>query len=472
MFAFDTKVFTFRRTNLNSLSPSKILVIDDDRDVLETAKMFLKQEFSVVQIEENPSKIPEHLNTQDYDVILLDMNFKKGVNDGEEGFRWLQEILTIDPQAVVILITAYGEVDLAVKAMKNGAIDFVTKPWKNQKLLATIHAALQLRKSRKEVERLTTSQEKIFSDIDHTYSDFIGNSPAIQRVHDLIQRVAPTDADVLILGENGTGKEVVARALHRRSGRSEKVFISVDLGPITETLFESELFGYVKGAFTDARQDKPGRFEIAAGGTIFLDEIGNLSLPLQAKLLTVIQQRKIQRLGSNKETPVDFRLICATNMNLHEMVGEKKFRQDLLYRINTVEIRVPPLRERPEDIPVLIEHFLHRYSTKYKRPGMRIDRSAVTKLKKYTWPGNVRELQHAVERAVILNEGKVIESAELLISAGPTPKREGGPLTMDEMEKQFIIESLQQHEGNVSNTAKTLGMTRTALYRRMKKHRI
>ena len=472
MFVFDTKVLPSESIQHNSLNPAKILVIDDDRDVLETAKMFLKQEFSVVQLVENPSKIPEHLNNQDYDVILLDMNFKKGVNDGEEGFRWLQEILNIDPQAVVILITAYGEVDLAVKAMKNGAIDFVTKPWKNQKLLATIHAALQLRKSRREVERLKTSQEKIFGDIDHTYSDFVGDSPSIQRVHDLIQRVAPTDADVLILGENGTGKEVVARALHRQSRRSEKVFISVDLGAITETLFESELFGYVKGAFTDARQDKAGRFEIAAGGTIFLDEIGNLSLPLQAKLLTVIQHRKIQRLGSNKETSVDFRLICATNMNLHEMVAEKKFRQDLLYRINTVEIRVPPLRERPEDIPVLIEHFLHRYTTKYKRPGMRIDRSAITKLKKYAWPGNVRELQHAVERAVILNEGKTIESAELLISAGAVPKRENNPLTMDEMEKQFIMESLQHHEGNVSNTAKTLGMTRTALYRRMKKHGI
>ncbi|MFZ6012595.1 MAG: sigma-54-dependent transcriptional regulator [Bacteroidota bacterium] len=453
--------------------PTKILIVDDDADVLETARMFLKQEFSSVQIEENPERIPALIKATEYDVILLDMNFKKGVNDGDAGFFWLQQILKIDPQAVVILITAYGEVDLAVKAMKNGAVDFVLKPWKNQKLLGTILAALQLRQSRREVEKLKVTREKLSGDIDQPYTDFIGDSPAIQRVHELINRVAATDADVLILGENGTGKELVARAIHRQSSRHDKVFISVDLGAITETLFESELFGHVKGAFTDARQDKPGRFEIASGGTIFLDEIGNLSMPLQSKLLTVLQHRKIQRVGSNKEINVDFRLVCATNMSLSEMVFEKKFRQDLLYRINTVEIRVPSLRERVDDIPTLVEHFFHRYGQKYKRPGMKVDKSVMAKLKKYSWPGNVRELQHAVERAVILNEGRVIESAELLVSgATPVSKKEGQPLTMDEMEKQFIVQSLSQHEGNVSNTARTLGMTRTALYRRMKKHGI
>lgn len=455
------------------MKSAKILIVDDDRDVLETARMFLKQEYTVVQLEEDPYRITEHLKRSDYDVILLDMNFKKGVNDGEEGFRWLKQILEIDPDAVVILITAYGEVDVAVKAMKAGATDFVTKPWKNQKLAATIQAALHLRESKKEVEKLRSTQEKLSDDLDQHYTDFIGNSQAIVRVHELIDRVAPTEADILILGENGTGKELVARAIHRKSQRNNNLFISVDLGAITETLFESEMFGYVKGAFTDAKQDKPGRFEIASGGTLFLDEIGNLSLPLQAKLLTVLQSRKIQRLGSIKETPVDFRLICATNMALREMVFEKTFRQDLLYRINTVEIHVPALRERPEDIPVLMDYFLQRYAQKYKRAGMKIDKTLYTKIKKYPWPGNIRELQHAVERAVILNEGKIIESAGLLIhSTGISVKKDHLPRTLDEMEKQFILQSLQDHDGHVSNTARTLGMTRTALYRRMNKHNI
>ena len=448
-----------------------ILIVDDDRDVLETARMFLKQEFTKVQIEESPENIPALLKSNSFDVILLDMNFKKGVNDGEEGLYWLQQILKIDPQAVVVLITAYGEVDLAVKAMKNGAVDFVLKPWKNQKLLGTILAAHQLRQSKKEIEKLKVTQEKLADTLEQPYIDFIGESPAIQRVQEVIDRVSSTDANVLILGENGTGKEVVARAIHRKSTRSNKVFISVDLGSISETLFESELFGHVKGAFTDAKQDKPGRFEIASGGTIFLDEIGNLSLALQSKLLTVLQHRKIQRVGSNAEIPVDFRLICATNMPLNEMIIEKKFRQDLLYRMNTVEIRVPPLRERIDDIPLLLDYFLQRYSLKYKRVGMKVDKSVINKLKKYPWPGNIRELQHATERAVILNDGKVIQSAELLISGGTaTPKKEQHNLTLDEMEKQFIQQTLNEQEGNVSNTARTLGMTRTALYRRMKKH--
>ncbi|MEO5977983.1 MAG: sigma-54 dependent transcriptional regulator [Chryseolinea sp.] len=453
------------------MNTARILIIDDDRDVLETAKMFLKQEFTAVQIEENPNNIPTLLRSNEYDVILLDMNFKKGVNDGQEGFHWLEQILKIDPQAVVILITAYGEVDLAVKAIKNGAVDFVLKPWKNQKLYGTILSALQLRSSKKEVQKLKVAREKLSDDIDQPYADFIGESAPIQRVREMIERVAGTDADVLILGENGTGKELVARAIHRKSERRNNVFISVDLGAISETLFESELFGHVKGSFTDAKQDKPGRFEIAADGTIFLDEIGNVSLALQSKLLTVLQQRKVQRVGSNKETAVNFRLICATNMSLHDMVAEKKFRQDLLYRINTVEIRVPSLRERADDIPLLINFFLQRYGQKYRRPDIRIDKAIINKLKKYTWPGNIRELQHAVERAVILTEGKVIQSAELLISNAAMPlKKESQPVTLDEMEKQFIQQTIEGHQGNVSNTAKTLGMTRTALYRRMKKH--
>jgi DNA-binding NtrC family response regulator len=452
---------------------SKILIVDDDRDILETARMFLKQEFSHVQIEQNPGRIPSLISTNEFDVILLDMNFKMGVNDGEEGFYWLGEILRIDPQAVVILITAYGEVDLAVKAMKHGATDFVLKPWKNQKLLGTILSAFQLRRSKKEVEKLQRTQEKLSDTIDQPYTDFIGESPAIQRVHELIDRVAGTDADVLILGENGTGKELVARAIHRQSLRKNKVFITVDLGAITESLFESELFGHVKGAFTDARQDKPGRFELASGGTIFLDEIGNLSMGLQSKMLTVLQNRKVQRVGATQEIPVDFRLICATNMPLSEMVYEKKFRQDLLYRINTVEIRVPPLRERTEDIPLLSTHYLATYGKKYKRPGMKIDKNVLQKMKKYFWPGNIRELQHAIERAVILNEERTIETAELLINPGVLKsKTETAPRTLEEMEKVFILQSLDDNDGNVSQTAMALGMTRTALYRRMKKHGI
>ncbi len=455
------------------MNPAKILIIDDDRDVLETARMFLKQEFAVVRIEEKPAAGLALIKEEDFDVILLDMNFRKGVNDGEEGFHWLSEILKVDPQAVVIPITAYGEVDLAVKAMKTGATDFVLKPWKNQKLLATILSALQLRQTKKQVEQLKVTQEKLSNDLDHKFADFVGNAPAIQRVHEMIQRVAATDADVLILGENGTGKELVARAIHRQSLRKDNVFINVDLGAITESLFESELFGHVKGAFTDAKQDKAGRFEIASGGTLFLDEIGNLSLALQSKLLTVLQSRKVQRVGSTREIAVDFRLICATNMPLNEMTVEKKFRQDLLYRINTVEIRVPPLRERAEDIPPLTSYFLRLYASKYKRAGMKIDNGVMAKLKRYSWPGNIRELQHAVERAVILTDGIVIENAELLIGGTTndvSPEKTGR--TMDDMEKEFIIQSLHDHDGHVSNTAKTLGMTRTALYRRMNKHGI
>ncbi|HEX5167769.1 MAG TPA: sigma-54 dependent transcriptional regulator [Cyclobacteriaceae bacterium] len=452
---------------------AKILIVDDDLDVLESARMFLKQEFSQVRIEQNPEQIHQHLAEQDYDVILLDMNFKKGVNDGEEGFYWLSEILKSDANAVIILITAYGEVDLAVKAMKNGATDFILKPWKNQKLLGTIMASLQLRQSKREVEKLKLTQAKLSDDIDFNYTDFIGDSPAIKRIHELIDRVAATDADVLILGENGTGKELVARALHRKSNRNSNVFISVDLGAITESLFESELFGHVKGAFTDARQDKPGRFEIASGGTIFLDEIGNLSLPLQAKLLTVLEQRKVFRVGSNKPVPIDVRLISATNLPLNEMTVDKKFRQDLLYRINTVEIRIPSLRERSDDIPLLAQHFLNVFGKKYKRPGMRIDKYVLAKMKKYYWPGNIRELQHAVERSVILSEDKLITSPEILIgSQHSQPHKEIRSMTMDEMEKEFLLQSLDNNDGNVSQTAKALGMTRTALYRRMKKHRI
>src|SRR6478752_6752749 len=334
----------------------KILIIDDNEDLLKAAKMHLKRHFAQVDIEKNPEAIPALMSNDDYDVILLDMNFTKDVSSGSEGYYWLEKILQLDPSSVVVLITAYGDVQMAVKAIKAGATDFVLKPWENEKLLATLYSAMRLRESRDEIHNLKIKNQEINQVINDKYTDIIGQSQSMQRIFQTIDRVAQTDANVLILGENGTGKELIARAIHRNSARKNESFISVDLGSITETLFESELFGHKKGSFTDAKEDRPGRFELANNGTLFLDEIGNLSMPLQAKLLTVLQNRKVSRVGANKETPVDIRLICATNMPLYEMVKDNKFRQDLLYRINTIEIEIPPLRDRPEDIP-LLAHF-------------------------------------------------------------------------------------------------------------------
>ncbi len=464
-YSFDNLVVM--KTNAN------ILIVDDDRDVLETARMFLKQEFSSVDIEEDPEKIPGYFEIKDYDVILLDMNFKKGVNDGEEGFYYLSKIRELDPEVVVILITAYGEVDLAVKAIKNGASDFVLKPWKNQKLLGTISSALELRQSKKQVAQLKETSQVLAKETSQEYEDFIGNSAAIKQVKSLINKVAKTDAEVLILGENGTGKELVARAIHNRSSRKDEVFINVDLGAITETLFESELFGHIKGAFTDAKQDKAGRFELGSKGTVFLDEIGNLSVPLQAKLLTVLQSKKVMRVGSGKEIPVYFRLVCATNMPLYDMVYDQQFRQDLLYRINTVEIRLPSLKERIEDIPLLTEHFLKLYKRKYQKPKLSIEKGVIEKLTRYQWPGNIRELQHAIERAVILSDQDIISTVDLLINNAALVKLEQGKAkTLDEAERDFILASLEANKGNVTKTAEILGLTRTALYRRMSKHGI
>lgn len=448
---------------------ANILIVDDDIDVLETARMFLKQEFSSVDIEQDPEKIPGYFEIKDYDVILLDMNFKKGVNDGEEGFHYLSKILELDPDAIVILITAYGEVDLAVKAMKLGAMDFILKPWKNQKLLATILSALEHRRSKKEIVRLKANQQ--FESSTNVFENFIGNSPAIKKVKDLIQKVAATDANVLILGENGTGKEVIARAIHHLSKRAEENFVNVDLGAITESLFESELFGHVKGAFTDAKADKIGRFEMAQGGTLFLDEMGNLSTPLQAKLLTALQTQKIMRVGSAKEIDVDFRLVTATNMNINAMVNEGSFRQDLLYRINTVEINIPALRERVEDIPLLVNHFKSIYAKKYQKPAITIEDSVMNKLKAYPWPGNVRELQHAVERAIILSDSNVISSVDSFINNNSIQVQTDS-VTLDDMEKAFIQKTLQENDGNVTQAAKQLGLTRTAMYRRLNKYGI
>jgi two-component system response regulator HydG len=345
----------------------KILIVDDDEDVLLAAKMLLKKHAHQVIIEKNPNKIPFLVNNENFDVILLDMNFSKDITSGKEGFYWLNEITNRDPSAVVIMITAFGDVEMAVRALKEGATDFVLKPWQNEKLLATISAAIKLRKSYDEVDHLKQTKKQLQDDSNQPFREIIGNSTAIQEVFDVIEKVAGTDANVLILGENGTGKELVARALHQQSRRNDNVFIGVDMGAITESLFESELFGHKKGSFTDAKDDRAGRFEVANNGTLFLDEIGNLSLPLQSKLLTVLQSREVTRIGSNKPIPIDIRLICATNMPIYDMVADNSFRQDLLYRINTVEIHLPPLRDRQEDIPLLAGHFVNDYCKKYRK---------------------------------------------------------------------------------------------------------
>jgi DNA-binding NtrC family response regulator len=450
----------------------KILVVDDDVDVLQAARLFLKQHVLLVHTEKDPQRLPLLIQNESYDVVLLDMNFTRDVTSGQEGFYWLAKILEIDPQAVVVLITAYGDVDMAVRAIKEGATDFILKPWQNQKLMATLSAALRLRRSRREVENLRSRQRQLSADLDQPFHEFVGISPAMETVFNTIKKVAATDANVLILGENGTGKELVARALHRHSARQGEVFISVDMGSISETLFESELFGHVKGAFTDARGDRPGRFEIASGGTLFLDEIGNLPLPLQSKILRVIESRQVTRLGTNKATPIDIRLICATNLPIQEMVKRREFRQDLLYRINTVEIQLPPLRQRTEDIPLLADHFLKIYSKKYKKPAMRMSEATLQKLKKYHWPGNVRELQHALERAVILSDTPVLQPENFFFTAAD---QTGDELifenyNLEDVEKLVIQRVLEKYRGNISQAARELGLTRASLYRRMGKH--
>ena len=450
----------------------KILIVDDDQDVLLAAKLFLKKHFSLVHTEPNPDAVPTQLKNESYDVIMLDMNFAKGASSGKEGFYWLNRIHEVDPSAVVILITAYGDIRMAVNAIKEGAMDFVLKPWQNEKLLATISAGMNLRKSRVEVDSLRSRQNQLNADLGQHYQDFIGECEAMQKVFATIAKVAQTDANVLITGENGTGKEVAARALHRQSLRAHDVFIGVDMGAISETLFESELFGHVKGAFTDAKEDRVGRFEIAAGGTLFLDEIGNVPLPLQAKLLTVLQHRQVIRLGTNVPKAIDVRLVCATNKPILDLVEQNKFRQDLLYRINTVEIQLPPLRDRSGDIPLLVEHFLEHYSKKYQKSRKRVNTAVLKKLEKYHWPGNVRELQHAIERAVIMSESQTLQPFDFFLS---TPeKKQGGlvfvELNLEEVEKIVIQKVIGKNGGNISQAARELGLTRTSLYRRLEKY--
>ncbi|MBN2102690.1 sigma-54-dependent Fis family transcriptional regulator [bacterium] len=450
----------------------KILIIDDDTDVLTAAKLLLKQVPYDVKTEKDPELIPAVLKNDSYDVILLDMNFTRDVTSGSEGFYWLEVILKIEPSAVVLMMTAFGDVDTAVKAMKNGATDFILKPWQNEKLLATVASAVKLSLSQIKVKRLEARQAQLIRAMDHPFHEMIGKSKSIMHVFESIQKVAKTDASVLILGENGTGKDLVARAIHRHSQRAENVFISVDMGAIPESLFESELFGHMKGAFTDAKTDHAGKFEAANEGTIFLDEIGNLSIPMQAKLLRVLESRQVTRIGSNKPIPFDIRLICATNRPIHEATEKELFRQDFLYRINTVEIRLPTLRERTDDIPLLVQFFAEQFAKKYNRAVPVIDNKAMDKLQSYSWPGNIRELRHTIERTIIMNESDQFSAQDFVLSATEPVSEELilESYNLEDTEKLLIQKILARYQGNISKAANALGLTRTSLYRRMEKH--
>lgn len=451
----------------------RILVVDDDADVLQAARLFLKQHVEVVETEKNPNSIPVLLKNNSYDLILLDMNFHDDVSSGEEGFYWLGRILEMDPSIAVVLITAYGDVEKAVKAVKEGATDFVLKPWQNEKLLATVLSSLKLTESRRRIDSLQEQQKQLSNDIDNNYKDIVGQSDAMMSVFQTIEKVAQTDANILILGENGTGKEMIARAIHRRSKRSERIFINVDMGSISENLFESELFGYKKGAFTDAKEDKAGRFEVANKGSLFLDEIGNIPMNLQSKLLAVLQNRKVTRVGAVVANDIDIRLICATNQPLQEMVHTNEFRQDLLYRINTIEIHLPPLRDRKDDIPLLADHFLKVYSRKYDKDIESLDNATYEKLKEYNWPGNVRELQHALERAIIMADANILMPDDFLLLKGSEDTMEQvvfEDYNLEEVEKMVLRKALDKHTGNISKAAEELGLTRASLYRRMDKY--
>jgi DNA-binding NtrC family response regulator len=448
-----------------------ILIIDDDPYILLSVSTLLEQHYSKVQALKHPSLAPSLLTSGSWDVILLDMNFKPGDTSGEEGLHWLGKILELDPSANVVIITAFGDVNVAVRAIKFGAVDFIVKPWQNEKLLGTVSAAYKLSQTAKKVKKLQLQKSALISALDFNYTSIIGDSISIRKLKDNIDKIAGTDVNVLILGENGTGKELVAREIHRGSSRSNEVFINVDLGSLSETLFESELFGHQKGAFTDASEDRIGRFEAASGGTLFLDEIGNLTLPLQSKLLSALQNREIYRIGSNRPIEVDIRLICATNRPVKQMAAQGIFRQDLLYRINTVEIEVPPLREKREDIPLLANHFLSHYSRKYRKQKLVLPDQVMKRIQNYDWPGNIRELQHAIERAVIMSDGRSLKIADFQFSVRDSQAESvRDNYNLEVLEKWAIDRCLKKHGGNISKAATELGLTRGSLYRRMEKY--
>jgi two-component system, NtrC family, response regulator HydG len=452
-----------------SLKKYSILAIDDDPDVLTAVRLLLKPEAKEIVTEKNPENIPALLAKQTPDLVLLDMNFKASINTGNEGIYWLKRVKELKPDVAVIMITAYGDIDLAVRSLKEGAADFVVKPWHNEKLLITIEDALKRKGSAKSRADIALQGDSIIG------KELLGESDVMEDIFYKVDKIAPTDANVLILGENGTGKDLIAKAIHQKSLRANKPFIKVDVGALTETLFESELFGHKKGAFTDAKEDRIGRIESANEGTLFLDEIGNISLTQQAKLLTVLQNRFITRLGSNQPVPVDIRLICATNLPLMELANEAKFRKDLVYRINTVEITVPPLRKRGSDIIQLAKHFLNLYAGKYMKPVIKFDDAALQKLMQYHYPGNVRELQYIIERAIIMSDGDVLEPKDLIyspIEAAPPENNDADDLNLSSIEKNTILRVIEKHNGNITKAAKELGLTRTALYRRLSKYDI
>jgi two-component system, NtrC family, response regulator HydG len=443
-----------------------ILVLDDDKDVLTAINLLLKKQVKDVVTERAPDNLPHLLSKNNFDLLLLDMNFNASVNTGNEGIYWLKRVKEMKPGLPVIMITAYADIDLAIRSLKEGAADFIVKPWNNQKLLDTIEDLLK----KKDGEKTSRNEQKVDE------SGLVGESEVMQDIFNKIEKVAPTDANVLILGENGTGKDLIAKALHQRSLRAKMPYVKVDVGALTESLFESELFGHKKGAFTDAREDRAGRFESANRGTLFLDEIGNITLQQQARLLSVLQNRYVTRLGSNTAVPIDIRLICATNLPLSELANENRFRKDLIYRVNTVEILVPPLRARTGDIPLLAKHFLKFYGEKYLKPQIRLSEKALDKLEHYHFPGNVRELQYSIERAVIMGDSDVLQPNDLIFS----PLESGGKgiaeteseTKLSTLEKQTILRVIEKNKGNISKAAKELGITRTALYRRLSKYDI
>ncbi|WP_282637677.1 sigma-54-dependent transcriptional regulator [Sphingobacterium thalpophilum] len=453
------------------MKKASILVVDDDQDLLTAARILLKPKVSHVQVETNPENLIGHLDKMPYDLVLLDMNFKSTINTGNEGLYWLSRIKEKFPHVHVIMITAYGAVDLAVKSLKQGAADFVVKPWENEQLLNTIESTLAESKNKEKKNKSSLLRSS-------NSPDLIGNSPVMDELQYKLEKIAPTDANILILGENGTGKDLIAQAIQRRSLRADRVYVKVDVGALTETLFESELFGYKKGAFTDAREDRQGRFEAANGGTLFLDEIGNISLQQQAKLLTVLQNRQVTPLGSYQAIPVDIRLISATNVPLKQLADESRFRKDLIYRINTVEIQVPPLRERGEDIKVLAAYFLDIYAKKYNKRIEGFEPDAIKKMFAYHFPGNVRELQYSIERAVIMADQISIAGNDLFFSPieqqaeMPVAASMPGSQNLEELERKAIKSAIERYNGNISKAAKELGLTRAALYRRLEKYDI
>ncbi|RKE98964.1 sigma-54-dependent transcriptional regulator [Ichthyenterobacterium magnum] len=450
-----------------------ILIIDDDEDVLLSAKLLLKKKYETVITKSSPKEINQLISKENIDVIILDMNYRIGFNDGKEGFYWLKHILSINKNMIVILMTAYGEIELAVNSIKLGAFDFILKPWSNEKFLATINAGLELSKSNHKISILKSTNAALQKNIDEKFGPIIGNSNEIKQLMTIVDKVSATDANVLILGENGTGKQHLAREIHKRSNQKNGPFIHVDLGSLSESLFESELFGHKKGAFTDAFEDKPGRFEMAENGTLFLDEIGNLPINLQSKLLTVIQDKKVSRLGEGIERSFNARLLFATNAPINQWVTEGKFRQDLLFRINTVEIEIPPLRNRPDDIIDFVNYFFNIFKSKYHKAHLKLSSEALKELKTHHWPGNVREIQHTIERGVIMSDGHEITPSDFnlvsLASVSNSDNSEFDSLNLQEVEKLLVQKALDKHKGNISKAAKDLGLTRAALYRRLEK---